>query len=60
MTELLSCPFCGSPARLLSRELRGLDALVECSRCYGGGPLCETDEQAIAAWNRRELPEEVT
>lgn len=32
------------------------DFWVECLVCHGCGPMCNTDEAAEAAWNRRHVP----
>ena len=59
--ELLPCPFCGKRAR--THYIRdGRQAY--CTVCHAGGPpvfhgplgVRETEELAIAAWNRRATP----
>lgn len=50
MTELLPCPFCGGEAELLTGALYE----VQCRNCYRAGTwLCDTEAEAIAAWNTR-------
>ena len=44
---LLPCPFCGGRG-----EVGGIP-WVECQACEASGPQAETEEAAIAAWNRR-------
>jgi hypothetical protein len=56
---LKPCPFCGSGAQI-TRSSDGDSVGVRCmhwgSGCMGAGARCDTDEQAIAAWNNRILP----
>lgn len=52
-TELLACPFCGSPGVIWAGDkLCGCDDLVQCDSCdytiHGSSPA-----DAIARWNRR-------
>lgn len=63
----LPCPFCNSPAQLLSSAMLsapqfGSNACCVCSRCGAGGPVVEPEDyrpieeverQAIRLWNRR-------
>lgn len=61
MTEqmtLLPCPFCrGENTRHFNSpdELGRPSHGIQCANgdCWISGPQCETEEQAIAAWNRR-------
>ena len=63
--KLKPCPFCGR-VKSLEIEHRTGNIFVTCGNCYAEGPgtaegfscakkygRIETDEQAIAAWNRR-------
>ena len=45
------CPFCGS----LDIEPRGCEPpfYVGCNDCGAEGPFADSDEEALAAWNRR-------
>ena len=59
MTELKACPFCNGEAELAhTTEIRG--SVVHCLRCghrtdvYPVSFNKASDEEAIAAWNRRE------
>lgn len=49
---LLPCPFCGGEARVADT---GDMAWVKClnPKCPGSGATCETEVDAIAAWNTR-------
>jgi hypothetical protein len=50
--ELLPCPFCedgGCPIIWKIKRFRE----VACQYCKCSGPLCGTEAEAIAAWNRR-------
>lgn len=55
--ELKPCPFCGS-----KEVYRGTFALgpnmpwnfnIKCMDCFAEGPICDTEQEAISAWNRR-------
>ena len=50
MTELKPCPFCGGEAKLSSNGKE-----VVCLGCEALGPFCDTEAEAIEAWNRRAL-----
>lgn len=51
MSALLPCPFCGGAARLV-KWIRP-EKWVDCTECEAEGPVADTPEGAIAAWNRR-------
>lgn len=53
--RLEPCPFCES--RALTVE-GGLAFYVNCNSCDADGPLVNTQNEAIAAWNRRAAPRE--
>lgn len=54
-TELSTCPFCGSEARLLPMPNARDWWRVQCVRWQCGGTTYATpsEEEAVAAWNRR-------
>lgn len=59
-TTLLPCPFCGSPNVKPCYVRRGrqvhcvaCDAFGPPARHHAGKPSRDTDDRAIAAWNRR-------
>ena len=53
MTDILSCPFCGSADVF---KTAASDACVACGACNALGPSEDTGDAAIAAWNTRALP----
>lgn len=54
LTAILPCPFCGGEADTMTPEEDDMRAAtVMCMGCYCTGKECETEAQAIAAWNRR-------
>lgn len=59
LPELKACPFCGAEPKLIDREegplLRG--AFVICDECKTSNGICTTSDEAVAAWNRRSLPD---
>lgn len=59
MSELRSCPFCGGEAELEHLEIDGY--LAHCSKCDGMiEKWFDTKDEAIAAWNRRPEPRQLT
>lgn len=65
--KLLPCPFCGGKAKMTSRQNRedfgwcfDVDYWVYCETegCFVHMGMCETEEEAALAWNRR-TPEHV-
>ncbi len=65
MTELLPCPFCGSPADPNSLAGPFGERLIQCSNCGCGAGLSgacwqATHNQAVEAWNTRHIPEGYT
>lgn len=54
--EIHSCPFCGRGDTLTVYEHGGRenpDCFVQCDCCATTGPMAESKDLAIAAWNRR-------
>jgi len=65
--ELASCPFCGGKAKLFESHAAGsLAFVVGCMRCYIDGKgyalhdAEESKRKAIAFWNKRSIPQEVS
>lgn len=48
--DLKPCPFCGWPANIIG--VVGV-FYAQCRDCGAEGPTEETEDAAIAAWNRR-------
>ena len=55
MSELLSCPFCGGEAEMLTAESMNGGYLfgIMCNDCRSRGDVYDTEAEAIAAWNSR-------
>lgn len=54
--ELKPCPFCGEPFNSPDFRPSFGQWQIICGCCEIQGPLCPTQERAIAAWNRRAEP----
>lgn len=52
MNEPERCPFCGGMAMVATMQSDNMK-MVCCVECLAHGRLCYTEEEAIAAWNRR-------
>jgi Lar family restriction alleviation protein len=52
--KIKSCPFCGGKAKNGTEEY-GNDyyKVVECKKCGASSGWYDTDNEAIAAWNKR-------
>ena len=57
MSDLRSCPFCGGESELLQTGGIGCSKetfyIVECVLCWAKTSFCETEAEAIEAWNTR-------
>jgi len=53
MSELKSCPFCGSREVNLVELCRSGPSYVRCDGCGMDTPVAETSVDATDAWNRR-------
>ncbi len=51
MSDLKPCPFCGNDTVYLRLVMQEAD--VFCQKCETNGPVCDSDTEAIAAWNTR-------
>ena len=49
--ELKPCPFCGGNSVYLNSNT--WSSYVMCDYCDADGPVQESDDQAISAWNSR-------
>ena len=50
--SLKPCPFCGHSS-IVPKALEPRMHYCWCHECGAQGPFCETDAEAIEAWNRR-------
>lgn len=57
----LPCPFCGSPAVCCWDASYSIKTQywARCTNCCSKGAIRESEEEAVAAWNRRAEPEEL-
>lgn len=54
MEALKPCPFCGGEAEHSFRYTKNYSySVVGCKQCDAITKLCKTENEAIAAWNRR-------
>jgi len=56
MPELKPCPFCDADSYSIRVETFGIKNQLHragCGSCLAEGPLCESEEKAIIAWNVR-------
>lgn len=49
--ELEPCPFCGGKADMDVGNFGGM--VCYCEKCFSQGKQCETEDEAIEAWNNR-------
>lgn len=49
--ELKPCPFCGGEADVDVGNFGGM--VCYCKQCFSQGRQCETETEAIRAWNTR-------
>ena len=55
-TNLKRCPFCGGEAKCI--EFYGLYHVI-CCDCHAAGQDCSTRENAVSAWNTRQIEEDL-
>lgn len=53
MTELKPCPFCGSEAYVIIRDVDDWTPWIRCKGCGVETDCFDSAEEAIEAWNRR-------
>jgi Lar family restriction alleviation protein len=54
MATPTSCPHCGkTDSEVVAAEFEGDKKRVECFSCGATGPLGNTEDDAVALWNRR-------
>lgn len=52
MTNIEACPFCGEENDIDAFYVRNEDGfIVQCISCGSHGPVCETEDKAVLAWN---------
>ena len=52
--KIKPCPFCkGDDVRAASNTVNDRPAWVECSFCFAEGPVVDSKQEAIKAWNMR-------
>jgi len=53
MSALRECDFCASP--LVVMRGSGTQGMywTQCGHCHAEGPVCDTEAEALAAWNRQ-------
>lgn len=58
MTDMKPCPFCGGKPELGSYSRFG-NWIVVCSKCEAETQIYETEQEAIEAWNTRQVEDEL-
>ena len=53
MTELKKYPFCGGEAKIMGVGRDDICKFVYCGECLAETRGCDTEKEAIEAWNRR-------
>lgn len=56
MDEPKKCPFCGGEPFLEDSQRKEEIYVMQCTECFGEGPIGWTKAEAIAAWNHRASP----
>ena len=59
MIEILPCPFCGSKDIEIQPVFDDKGHCVHCFDCDSWGPVSDTIDNTIAAWNHRSKPTDV-
>lgn len=54
--ELKPCPFCGGKAEIIKDEMH---VWVHCTNCDSDTDLYQIQKEAVAAWNRRPILEQL-
>lgn len=54
MSEIKPCPFCGSSASLQKTRTIYPHVVCDSEGCEACGPVVESPDAAIEAWNRRD------
>ncbi len=53
MADLKTCPFCGSKAKIDQPTRSATGWQVFCTKCPAVATVCDTEADAVEAWNQR-------